>query len=424
MKEKSLSGSGQKIQEYIDRIRAGESRDSITQGLPPSFVAGIEAGLIQEGSSEFKNEDAVIIDQQHEIDIPPQYRGLDADTLDFAWTIPEYIDREKTEREKERKQKVVDALRKKESDGIRAQEGKLVDGVKIEQIRKDLGIGSDEALATKQQELASVQNNKEGENHLIAGLVKLVSHGRSQVVIDLYKDFLDHIDDFENRRSFVSALFQDVYTRYRSADYPTDPNGEKMWEEALSNKKVPIDNRKKEWMYRGNFPKKGEETVTRGSFNVNVTPELINSLDEMILSGKIKANYKFGEPGTPTSPTDRHDSISIYFLEQPSDEVLEELAQTIKPYVRGDNLLGKKVADGFFMSEIGSIETEHIESFVEELKSKDAAFAEALKRYTNPKPGSGDSRKMSEAQYYAVKDVARAFGYNISYNKDTGFKVF
>ncbi len=164
MKEKSLSGSGQKIQEYIDRIRAGESRDSITQGLPPSFVAGIEAGLIQEGSSEFKNEDAVIIDQQHEIDIPPQYRGLDADTLDFAWTIPEYIDREKTEREKERKQKVVDALRKKESDGIRAQEGKLVDGVKIEQIRKDLGIGSDEALATKQQELASVQNNKEGEN--------------------------------------------------------------------------------------------------------------------------------------------------------------------------------------------------------------------------------------------------------------------
>lgn len=423
MKEKPLSGSGQKIQEYINRIKAGESRDSMMQGLSPSFIAGIEAGLIQEDASDPKKEGVVIIDQKHEIDVPPQYRGLDADTLDFIWIIPEYVDGEKTRREKERKQQAIDTLRKKESDGIEIQEKKLVDEVQKEQIRKDLGIGSDESLSARQRELTSVQDSKEGKNHLIAGLVKLVSHGRKQVVIDLYKDLLDNIDDPENRRSLVSALFQDVYTRYRSANYPADPNGEKIWEGAINNKKVPIDNRKKEWMYRGNFPKKGEETVTRGSFNVNVTPELINGLDEMILNGKIKANYKFGEPGTPTSPTDRHDSISIYFLEQPSNEALEELAQTIKPYVRGDNLLGKKVADGFFMSEIGSIKTEHIESLVEELKSKDAAFAEALKRYTNPKPGNGDSRKMSEAQYYAVKDVARAFGHNISYNKDTGFKV-
>jgi hypothetical protein len=198
---------------------------------------------------------------------------------------------------------------------------------------------------------------------------------------------------------------------------------EQGWEDALKNTKVNVDNKKNEWMYRGIFPKNGEETITRASFNVHVTPELIDKLDDMILIGKIKANYKFGQPGTTASPTERHDAISIYFLEEPNEDVLKELSQIIKPYVRGDNLLGKKIDDGFFMSEIGSIETKHIEKFVEDLKLKDAVFAESVKRYTSPLPGKGNSLKMSEAQFYAVKDVARAFGYSISYNKNIGFEI-
>lgn len=49
-------------------------------------------------------------------DIPPQYRGLDAETLDFIWTIPEYIDKSKTERLKAQKNRVVERLRKEESE--------------------------------------------------------------------------------------------------------------------------------------------------------------------------------------------------------------------------------------------------------------------------------------------------------------------
>jgi hypothetical protein len=30
---------------------------------------------------------------------------------------------------------------------------------------------------------------------------------------------------------------------------------------------------------------------------------------------------------------------------------------------------------------------------------------------------------MSEAQFYAIKDVAESFGYNISYDKNEGFKI-
>jgi len=424
MEKQSLSGSEQKIQEYISRIKGGESKDLILQGLSPSFVAGIEAGMNEsENTIESKMEEDRAVEQNKELSVPPQYEGLDADTLEFIWTIPEYIHTEKTKREKERKQKVIDYLRKKESSERETQQKKLADDVKVEQIQKDLGIGSDEVLAEKQQELAKLEKTKEEKNHLIVGLVKYVSRGRKQAVTDLYKNFFDNIDDPESRKKLASGLFQDVYNKYRIAEYPTNPNEEQIWEDALKGTKVGINNKKSEWMYRGIFPKNGEETVTRGSLNVNVTPELIESLDDLIASGKIKANYKFGQPGTTASPTERHDSISIYFLEQPGDEAIQELVATIKPYVRGDNLLGKKVEDGFFMSEVGSIETEHIESFVEVLKLKDPALAEAVKGYTSPQPGRGDSLKMSEAQYYAIKDVLRAFGYDILYDKDAGFDI-
>jgi hypothetical protein len=408
MEKQSSLGSEQKLQEYISRIKGGESKDSILQGLPPSFVEGIEAGMNQ---------------QEDEPIIPPQYKNLDANTLEFIWTVPEYVDAEKTRLEKEKKQKAIDYIRRKELEEIEGQENKLSEEVEMEQIRKDIGIGSDEALSAKQQELASVQNNEQEKNGLVSGLIKYVSEGRKQVVIDLYKNLFDNIKDAESRKNLISGLFQDVYNKYRIAEYPINPSEEKTWEDALKNKKVGVDNKKNEWMYRGIFPKSDEETVTRGSFNVNVTPELIDKLDEMISSGVIKANYKFGQPGTTASPTERHDSISIYFLEQPSDEVINELAATIKPYVRGDNLLGKKVDDGFFMSEVGSVEEGHIESFIDELELKDPAFAKAVKVYTSPRPGKGGSLKMSEAQYYAVKDVARAFGYDISYDKDKGFEI-
>jgi hypothetical protein len=421
IKEQPLSGSEQKVQEYVARIQAGESKESIMQGLPPSFVAGIEAGLRPPEKPAESSKESVA-----ETGVPPQYKGLDADTLEFIWTIPEYSDPEKTQQEKDRKQKVINALRDKEARKGEGARQKLGDAARLEQIRIKLGVGSAEELVQKQKELDSLrgEQEKEGEkNHPIAGLIKYVSQGRKQVVIDLYKNLFDHIQDPEARENLVSGFFQDIYKKYRIAEYPTDPREEQTWEQSLKGTKVEVNSKKNEWMYRGVFPRNGEETATRGSFNVHVTPELIDALDDMIAQGKIKANYKFGQPGTSASPTERHDSISIYFLEQPTEEALQELVAITRPYVRGDNLLGKKIADGFFMSEIGSIETPHIESFVEEMRSKDSAFAEALKNYVSPQAGRGNSLKMSEAQFYAIKDVARAFGYGISYSKEKGFEI-
>ena len=368
MEKKSLSGAEQKINEYIDRIRNGESKDAIMQGLPPSFVAGVEAGLYAAEDTQRPVIEGVGISDQEELQ-------------------------------------------------------KSLDKVKIEEVRKRLGIIVDAAPVTEQQEPNLQEGDEKHERDSIAGLIQYVSEGKKQAVVDLYKKLFDDIDNAESRKLLASGLFQGVYNKYRIAEYPINPDEESTWERALKDTKIGIDNKKGEWMYRGVFPKSGEKTVTRGSFNVDVTPELISKLDEMITSGKLKANYKFGQPGTTASPTERHDSVSIYFLEQPSDEVLQELAATIKPYARGDNLLGKKVEDGFFMSEIGSIESEHIESFVNALQSTDPAFASAVRSYTSQQPERGTSLKMSEAQYYAIKDVAQAFGYAISYDKDVGFEI-
>jgi hypothetical protein len=45
MKEQPLSGSQQKIEEYVNRIKDGESKDSIFKDLPESFKSSIDAKL-------------------------------------------------------------------------------------------------------------------------------------------------------------------------------------------------------------------------------------------------------------------------------------------------------------------------------------------------------------------------------------------
>lgn len=397
-----LSPAEQKIQEYVNRIKNGEPKESILRDLPPSFVSGIEAGLTPKQNNNVNESEAVV---------PPQYRGLDAETVELIWIIPEYVDPEKTKEEKLRKQKAIDYLK-------RIEEMKINDKTRIEEIKTELGINSADD-SKKQQEQSLDSNNKKS----IAELINKVSHGRMQAVADLYKKYLDNIDNTESRKNLIYALFNDVYKTYRIAEYPSDPQEELIWENALNNKKVNVNNSKKEWQYRGIFPKKDEETVTRGSLNVHVTKELINGLDELISSGKIKANYKFGQPGTTASPSERHDAISIYFLEQPTNEALQELIKTIKPYVRGDNLLGKKIDDGFFMSEIGSVETRHIEKLVNDLSTIDSALAQAVADYTSSKTGQQKTLKMSEAQYYAIKDVTKVFGCEITYDNNNGFTL-
>lgn len=128
---KPLTGGDQKIEEYVSRIKNGESKDSIFQGLPESFKSGIEKRLaepIEEKAEQGINE------------IPPQYRGLDSETLDFIWTFPEYVDPEKTRELKEKKARALTALREKEAAEMAKIERHEADQKKIEELRRQLGI--------------------------------------------------------------------------------------------------------------------------------------------------------------------------------------------------------------------------------------------------------------------------------------------
>lgn len=92
-----------KIQEYIDRINGGESKDSIFQGLPNSFRSGIEKGIAEQQREKILSE------------IPTQYKGMDSETLDMMWTFPTYIDEEKNRVNKEKKARVLEALKEREA---------------------------------------------------------------------------------------------------------------------------------------------------------------------------------------------------------------------------------------------------------------------------------------------------------------------
>jgi len=253
---------------------------------------------------------------------------------------------------------------------------------------------------------------------ILSDYVAQISEGRNSSVQELYENLLADKLDPEKRAQLTRALIGDTYRGLRASDYQSDPNEEKTW--ALAQKSQIVPSREQNnWMYRGNFGENGEETVTRGSFNVHVTPELITTLDDYLASGAVKANYKFGAPGTPASPVERHDAISIYFLEEPNGKALDDLAQIIKPYLRGDNLLGKKVADGFYVSEIGSVQDEHIGQLIEALDAIDPAFAKGLAAEMTHK----ERLAMSEAQFYAMQKTARVFGYKIDYHPVEGFTV-
>ena len=147
----SLPGAEQKIEEYVNRIKNGESKDSIFQDLPESFKSGIEKKLTE--TSEEKSEQGIS-------EIPSQYRGLDSETLDFIWTFPEYVDQEKTKELKEKKARALAALREKESAEKGKEERHQADQQKIAELREQLGV-TKPVETTENQEKPPVVFNPE-----------------------------------------------------------------------------------------------------------------------------------------------------------------------------------------------------------------------------------------------------------------------
>jgi hypothetical protein len=134
MNEGNEFAGSAKITEYTERIRNGEPKESILQGLPDSWQREIENRLNTE-SSEVSVED---------FRVPVQYEGLPAEIIDELWIIPVYVDNEKTKTERERKEKALAQLYKKERDvPIAVEERNLYDAhaqSRMSEIRQEMGV--------------------------------------------------------------------------------------------------------------------------------------------------------------------------------------------------------------------------------------------------------------------------------------------
>lgn len=154
--EQQQTGGEQKIKEYINRIKNGEQKDKILEGLPLFFVNAIEKGL----ETYDKNKE---LNQNENFVIPPQYEGLDSETLDFIWVIPEYTDPEKTKTEKNRKSKILENLKLKEQKENKIEEQNLSNQEDVEKIKKELGISKMENPNSVEQDKFSEFRMKNGE---------------------------------------------------------------------------------------------------------------------------------------------------------------------------------------------------------------------------------------------------------------------
>jgi hypothetical protein len=240
---------------------------------------------------------------------------------------------------------------------------------------------------------------------------------------------LSQVDNKELASFYCSDKYKDIRTWSYSGNIEYD----QAWNYAIKNNSLK-HREENGWIYRGVFPNSDKKTETRGSLNIIVTPEVVQKLDKLILNGTMKANYKFGEPGLGGDAADRHDAVSIYFLEDPSEEAIQEIAKIGQAHFRGNQLLGKKESEGFYISKIGSVSDLHVKKFLSDLKVVDQNAFVVLTNYLTSikhlpvKDGNEQSKKneriaMSEAQYYAVKDTLDSYNIDIDYDKRDGIMI-
>jgi hypothetical protein len=223
---------------------------------------------------------------------------------------------------------------------------------------------------------------------------------------EMYEKFIQEWQDPTNTSDMITFLLNNRYKEYREVAYPQEPDYDSVFEFACTDDTLPHI-KQNGWIYRGNFPKNDIETKTRGSLNIHISKESINDLDALITLGVIHANYKFGEPDTRAEASERHDAITLYFLEQPTKEAEEALTTLAQKYYRGGSLLGKEIAPGFSMSEIASISENQIGELLLELHTKAPELEDVIRKYVvrTPKEGQSERLAMSEAQYYAIRDT-------------------
>ena len=182
----AFPGKNNKIDEYVHRIKNGESKDSIFQGIPESWKTEIDQKLV---NPEIENS-------KYGLDeIPVQYRGLDSESLDFIWTSPEYIDEEKNKAFKEKKEQVLSVLREREIVEITKKEKYETEQRKIQELREQLGITKSSKKIEEDKEEVSYNNEQKNKAAEIYNGMTEIAIGMDK---GLRKDFEQKVQKYTN----------------------------------------------------------------------------------------------------------------------------------------------------------------------------------------------------------------------------------
>jgi len=236
------------------------------------------------------------------------------------------------------------------------------------------------------------------------------------------RNLFAYIKQENDKAKIAEILLNEINQQKRQANYTINTNYTKAWEYAIKDQTLP-NKAESGWIYRGNFSTKDQPTKTRGSLNITLDENAIMELDALIKNGIINANYKFGEPGTGAEASERHDAVTIYFLTEPTPEAKQKISEIAKKYFRGNDLIGRKISDGFFMSEIGSISDRYASELIQQIQGIDPKLSKALKIFLTSNKTGKERVAMSEAQYYSAKEMLKLFDVDVDYNKDKGFKI-
>jgi hypothetical protein len=316
----------------------------------------------------------------------------------------------------------------------------LLKKLALEKVREQAGVKDEEKLADLQKEMGidlkpeeekknnpmlpkegTLENNKAENAEAISRLKPLMeNYAQRSRNPDVQRAYFDELVKKNDKKIIVETLANMKQESLRKAQYKSNPQYETAWN--LATQDTSLNHRiESDWIYRGNFSSAEKKTVTRGSLNIEITDDVVRELDDLIKKGIIDANYKFGDPHARSAADERHDAITIYFLKEPSEEALKVISDLAKKHYRGNDLIGKKVSEGFYMSEIGSISDTQASRLLEELHSVDIDIEKAIRAVITSRDNKGEPRvAMSEAAFYSVKFALNAYGYDIRFDMVKG----
>lgn len=339
--------------------------------------------------------------------VPNQYKGLSSEVVEELWVVPVYTDQKKYQSELARRDQALRAIKQQEAEALEFEERKTGqeadDQVALAKVRNQIGIPVAEPT-TPQQNVAALAKVRE-----ILDKRAAIKPQNAPALERIYRN----LEASGDRAAIAKLILDETYLAKRLANYPQTTEYNQAWEAANQDQTLPIK-LENDWIYRGVMRERGQETQTRGSLNINVTPKVISELDNLIKTGVIKGNYKFGDPGAQSSGLDRHDAVTIYFLEKPSEEAISQISAIAKESFRGNELIGDKVADGFYMSEVGSISDKQASEVIAQINAIDPGLGEGVRRFLTLKDGRA---AMSEAQFYSLKETLVAFGLDVTYKQ-------